>query len=372
LAGWNKRIKLSYDKTNVSANLTNFPILLKISASSGYNADDISCVFDELTSDANRLKIAVTTSDGTTENYVEIERWDDANEVAWLWVLAPAISSVANTDFYLYYDHTHADNSAHVGDPESAAGITVWASYAVVHHLKDEGADDTVQKDSTSGNHDGTPSSMASTCFGQTGKIGKSVHFPSADGDKISVAGGMTVISDDDTWTIETWIYHDASQGAVIWSRSSAGSCYLYIFAGEPANLRFNVGNPAYFDTNTTPIASGAWYHIVCTKTATSTGSIYVNGQSIKSGTLSDMPSQDEPLNLGNYNDADLNNFHFDGLIDEFRICTSVLSDAWIKASYYTGADLALDWGTEETAGKKGNSLVATITEMLNSKMLFG
>lgn len=49
-------------------------MLLYISASSEYNNDDISCVFDELQSDANRKKIAVTKSDGETECKVEIEK----------------------------------------------------------------------------------------------------------------------------------------------------------------------------------------------------------------------------------------------------------------------------------------------------------
>jgi len=86
LGSWAKRIKLTISNTNVDSDLSNFPILVYLSASSGIGDVDVSCVFDELASDDNRLKIAVTTDDETTECYVEIERWDDANEVAWLWI----------------------------------------------------------------------------------------------------------------------------------------------------------------------------------------------------------------------------------------------------------------------------------------------
>ena len=84
--------------------LSGFPVLVYLSVSSGIGSTDVSAVFDELTSDANRKKIAITTSDGTTQCYVEIERWDDANEKAWLWVKVPSVASGAETDLYLYYD----------------------------------------------------------------------------------------------------------------------------------------------------------------------------------------------------------------------------------------------------------------------------
>ena len=107
--GYDRRIKMTIDSAGakVDSDLTDFPIMVYLSASSGIGNDDVSAVFDELTSDANRKKIAVTKSDGITELYVEIEKWDDANEQAWLSVKvagANSISSSADTILYLYYD----------------------------------------------------------------------------------------------------------------------------------------------------------------------------------------------------------------------------------------------------------------------------
>ncbi|MGA2669954.1 MAG: DUF2341 domain-containing protein [Dehalococcoidia bacterium] len=136
LSDWGKRVKLTTDHTDITLALSDFPILLHVSASCGRNNDDVSCVFDELQSDANRFKIAVTTSDGTTQCYVEIEKWDDANEQAWLWVKAPSLSSTVDDDFYLYYGSSHADNTTYVGDIGSTAAQTVWDSnFKLVNHM---------------------------------------------------------------------------------------------------------------------------------------------------------------------------------------------------------------------------------------------
>ena len=87
LSSFNKRIKLTVDNTNVDGTLSNFPVLVKLSNSSGISSTDVTSVFTELGSDANRKKIAVTTSDGETQCYVEIERFDYSNSVAELFAI---------------------------------------------------------------------------------------------------------------------------------------------------------------------------------------------------------------------------------------------------------------------------------------------
>jgi len=136
LSNWKKRVKLSIDNGDIGSTLTDFPILIYLSASSGINSEDISFVFDELQSNDNRKKIAVTKDDGITQCYVEIERWDHALEKAWLHVKVPSISSSVDTDLYLYYDSTHADNTTYVGDTGSRT--EVWNSdYKAVWHLNE-------------------------------------------------------------------------------------------------------------------------------------------------------------------------------------------------------------------------------------------
>jgi len=116
LSGWDKRIKLTTDQTKIdTADLQWFPVTVFLSPTHG------DCVFDELTSDANRFKIAFTKADGETQLYGEIEKWDDANESAIIHVSRDGwvISNTENTDFYMYYDIDHADNTDYI----SGSGI---------------------------------------------------------------------------------------------------------------------------------------------------------------------------------------------------------------------------------------------------------
>ena len=97
---WGKRIKIILPpKEGVTQDLTNFPVKVWLSESSGLNAKDLSAIFTEIT-DANRKKIAVTTSDGTTQCYVEVVSWDAANKQAELWVKVPTLSATTDTILY--------------------------------------------------------------------------------------------------------------------------------------------------------------------------------------------------------------------------------------------------------------------------------
>jgi hypothetical protein len=137
LSGWNKRAKVTLDHNDIASSLSNFSVLVCLSNSSGTSYDNVTFVFDELQSDANRKKIAITTSDGITQCYVEIEKWDTANKKAWLWVKVPSISNTTDTDLYLYYDKDNAENTVYVGDTGSTPANNVWDSnFKGVYHLQ--------------------------------------------------------------------------------------------------------------------------------------------------------------------------------------------------------------------------------------------
>jgi len=183
LGDWAKRVKLTIDHTDINNTLSDFPVLVYLSTSSGRTPTNVSCVFDELTSDDNREKIAVTKSNGTTQCYVEIEKWDDANEQAWLWVKVPDIASDADTDLYLYYDKNHADNTDYVGDPNSSPAENVWDdNFKMVQHLH-EGSGSTAG-DSTANDNDGI-------IYGAMGK---------------AESGTINALTDSDkSWTSDEW-----------------------------------------------------------------------------------------------------------------------------------------------------------------------
>ncbi len=137
LNDWDKRVKITIDSGDIDAALSNFPVLIHLSASCGKDSQDLTFVFDEV--GANSLKIAVTESDAETELFVEVEKWDLGNEQAWLWVKVPTVTHDADTEIYLYFDNGHADNTAYVGPINSIPARNVWdANFKGVWHLTED------------------------------------------------------------------------------------------------------------------------------------------------------------------------------------------------------------------------------------------
>ncbi|RKZ08246.1 hypothetical protein DRQ25_09555, partial [Candidatus Fermentibacteria bacterium] len=124
LDGFGRRLKLTIPDEKIDDNLTDFPVMINLTDSSGVNNYDTSIVFDSLSGD-NKYKIAVTTASGVVQCPIEIEYWDSIERKAVLWTKLPAVYSGTDTDFYLYYDATASGNDVYVG--ETADEITFTA-----------------------------------------------------------------------------------------------------------------------------------------------------------------------------------------------------------------------------------------------------
>ena len=62
LSGWSgHRVKLTVDQTDIDADLTNFPVLIYLSTSSGRGPDDVSFVFEPIIQ--KRCSIVIGKSD---------------------------------------------------------------------------------------------------------------------------------------------------------------------------------------------------------------------------------------------------------------------------------------------------------------------
>jgi len=144
---WAYHLVLTIDNTKIGSALSNFPVPIKLSGSCGQSSFDATAVFDEL--GANSKKIAVTTDD-YNECYVEIEKWDDTAEEAYLHVKVGTIVSGADTVLYLFYDSSNADNDDFVGTLQSVPAMAVWDSdFAAVWHLVGDPSTAANIKDST-------------------------------------------------------------------------------------------------------------------------------------------------------------------------------------------------------------------------------
>jgi len=340
LMGWAKRVKLTIDSNDVDSELTDFPVLVHLCASSGINGGDVSFVFDEVGS--NSKKIAVTTADGT-ECYVEVEEWDSGNEQAWLWVKVPSISSTADTALYLYYDADHGDNVAYVGDSASTIAENVWDSnFKLVAHM-DDNPDASSIRDSTSNGNDGTKVSADNPM--QTDGISGSAQDFSDDTINCGDDSSLNIV---DTLTIEAWINPDSvSMPHFIVTRGD--SYWFLVLNSKLAFYMFNDGG-SFGGYLATPdnVPTGTFSHVavVYNISDANEAKLYINGQlSVEGGIDGPIASVSDDLIIGEYW-----SYPFDGTIDEATISDTVRNGAWIKASYETGADNLLTFGNEETA----------------------
>jgi len=352
LSGWAKRIKITVESDQVDAALSNFPVPIYLSAASGISDDDVSCVFDELTSDANRKKIAVTTDDGTTQCYVEIERWDDASEKAWLHVKLPSISESADTDLYLYYDSSQADNTTYVGDTTDAAAQSVWDSnYVGVWHMgQDPSGGSNAIKDSTSNARHGTSAGSMTSGDLVDGKFGKAIDFDGSN-DYISVADSAA-LDFSGGFTIE--LVHDPVQTdadrRLVWryDDTSHDGYYVGQFTTGSGVFRFSIfvdNVEGAIESNAAP--SGSFQHIAALRDDSNVMRMYVDSSAqtataTKAGTI----DSNAALRIGN----DPYGHNGYGIIDSVRISKSARSASWLKTTYHGLFDSLLEFGAEEEA----------------------
>ena len=361
LDGWEKRVKLTLDSDDIDESLSDLPVLVYLGGAAGYNDDDVTFIFDELQNDANRKKIAITTDDNT-QCKVEIEKWDQANEQAWLWVKVPSASSIVDTELYLYYGKTHADNTVYVGDAGSAAAQEVWNSnFKAVYHLNETPSGQAGEiKDSTiNSNNATTQGNMNSSSLVDT-IIGKGLEFDELD-DLIRVPNSTSLSYTKTSGTFELWInWDDPADGdhqiimtssnrfsgvppdGLEWASQGTGNHFFYPWAGDGSN--YNLGP--------NPFTNATWHHIVATFSyPTKEAKIYIDGADMNF-TIQEVPTY--WTQLANTSDwlwggnPDRPTRYFDGYFDEIRIISDAKSPSWIKASYESGKDDIVDFEGQE------------------------
>jgi len=351
LSGWSKRIEITISNTNIDGDSdpSHFPVPLFLGTSVGTGSDDVSCVFDELTSDDNRKKIAVTQSDGTTQLYVEIEDWDDANEKAVLWVSKSGwtISRSSATTIYLYYDSSQDDNADYVGDVGSRT--EVW-------HTSTKGAYlCTNLLDSTSNDHNLTNNNSCS--FGSD--YGKQADGVDVDGSDKSLGITDSLDIDGDEITMMCWAKFpsEITSGTRCYMDQRNYTSDIAYFMG----YEYNSGTPRIYadrarlhvsdDIISKNVYVGTGWHFVALRYDGTTLYGYHN-----SGTAYDSEAYSgdgsatgtSRFAIGNV----VGSIYFDssGSRDTVLVYGADMGAAWVKACYCAQDDNLVSWGSEETA----------------------
>ncbi len=349
LSGWANRIKLTIASSETGSDLTNRPVLVRISSSCGKSSYDASAIFDEV--GASKLKIAVGTS-SDVECYVEIEHWDDSAELAILHVKVPTVSSSSSTVLYLYYDSTHIDNTTYVGDIGSTPGIAVWSnSYHRVYHLSQDPSGGAGCILDSTGNSDSTPNgTMTSGDLVNMG-VFKGIDFDGSD-DDIPVDLG----TDQTTGTAELHCQAVGTPAAndgifSAFSDITANAVALVVSAASAVKLYINGG------TSTTPMTISNWAvpaHLSVSLNSTDWRLMNHTDSGVTTGALGSLFFA-ATSSLSRWF---TNTRRFPGIIRGLQISTVVRSDDWRDFTAKSAADNVITLTTFDVSDIK--NLVST------------
>ena len=351
LGSWKYRYRATVDQSNVSENLTHFPVTLFLNGSAGLSSADVTPIFDEL-GDSN-LKLAVTQDDGTSQLFVEIDDWNSSSETAVLHISNESwvVNASSDTEVYLYFDAAQADNTDFVGVPGSVPGMAVWNdAYVGVWHMSDN-PDTSHIKDSTHYHNDGTKKAENEP-IEAAGAVGKAQVFDGTD-DYVNcgIDASLNIVG---SITLEAMVNGTSSlaNGAGIVSKSGT-STYVHLLAiSSTAEFRIwdGTNNPTARDT-VISLNDNNWHVLAGVRYYQESISIYVDG-SLKKSTndtagviITDVSNYIAKSNWAVWN----------GTIDEVRISSVARSAPWIGTTNYTLRDELLTWGALE----RGVNIVA-------------
>ena len=334
LSGWLYRKKITISNANVGSDLTNFPVLVKISADSDMKSALVT-----------GYDIRFADSSGNTLLPYERESWSGGNGsavTANFWVKVPTVSHASVTTIYVYYGNSSAT------DGQNA--VSVWeSSFLGVWHMGDNAGNKTVI-DSTGGDN-GTAKANTSTKT-TTGKVAGALTFNGSSDyvDLASNVGGFTLSSN---FTISAWVNPalDSTDDVIYGNNWNNQGYMLRIDSANKARFVLSKDSSHYNGIESSVLSSG-WHNIVGTWNGTSP-KILVDGidnsqTAVTQNTVSSITtSNDTTIGVGGAGD----NHYFKGPVDEVRVSNSVRSVAWIGFEYHNIADLGNDltFASQET-----------------------
>jgi len=263
---------------------------------------------------------------------------DPASFCAEYWVKIPSVSGSANTEFYIYYGKSDATDGA---DPTN-----VWDSdFKGVWHLKETGS--ATRLDSTANANNGTPYNGVA---GVEGKIDGANDFERDSSQYITIARSASL--EPTRITMEAWV---KAETLVSWERvfnkGIVGTYQGYSFLVGETNflVQLYIGTSLQQKQTAHGMSTGTFYYIAATYDGSAIR-VYKDGSLLQewtglSGNL--IHNTSEPLYLGRHPSA---GEYLDAVADECRISSVARTGPWIKASYHSGNDSLVSYGSEETA----------------------
>ena len=317
------RLKLTFAGYTRGEVLTNFPVLINLSASlPGFS-------YRQLASPIGG-DLRFTDSDGLTVIPHEIDEWN-TNGVSSVWVQVPQLSG-PNDFIWAYWGNPLATNL-----PASSTNGAVWSSgYDLVWHLKEAGfpfADSTQQH----------PASSGVAPFSTTGFIGHGVQFNGSS--QYLSAGAFDV---GNAFTLSAWVKTDPTVSNIqaVWASKPGGytsagfGLYVNNFNTSDQSLWLETSDGAAgkdAETGQALVTSNQWHFVTAVVDRSGgTARMFVDGldHTVKTTAQTTFPTL-ATVNLGRFTNG---TFYFKGAMDEVRIESGLRSSNWIWASSMTVA----------------------------------
>ncbi len=349
-SSWLNRKVIMLNAKDISTDLTDFPVLIKLNSS---NIDYSK------TKNAGE-DIRFIDSDGTVLSY-EIELWDESGD-SLIWVKIPQLNSGIFNDYItMYYNNTSAS------DAQDAS--SVWSNgYAGVWHMKENPGGSSPQiLDSTSNANNGTSNGTMTSSNQVAGIVGYATTFDGVD-DYIDIGTGSSINLTGTSATVSMWTKNNVTpaQFDTLFTKVSSTSWNTGygMFYNGASTINFFV-NSYTGNVATANIAPTSWNYVSGVYNGTNI-LMYVNGVSgtsdsysgnITSGALSGRISQ-----------GGSNAYNVNGIIDELRVSSVARSSDWIKAEYYSIQNGIAKIGGEESTSDylvyKDNASVSNATTL--------
>jgi len=343
-SGFKYRFKITIDHDEIGGDLTHYPLLIHLSASCGLGSYDASDIFDKLAD--NKLKIAVTKSDGYTPLYVEIEYWDSATEKAELWISKSdlVLLSASDVDLYLYYDPDHADNTDYVGTAGDRP--EVWDDdFAIRWDMCQDPSGDAPQMiDSTEHAAHGTTGGAMTDTDLVAGLYSKAINFDGVNDKAVGTPGSFY----DWPCTLQGFIQVQslaAEIGAMYFSNNVSQSKMMQMgihTTGKPyCYFVDGTGSHAY---GTTIFAVNDWVDLALVCVSDTVKYLYANG--VYEATYSTnfpYPDNVAHMDLGCW--ARPSPYYYLAKVADARISGCVRSVDWIYADYKAKVDALVTIG---------------------------
>ncbi len=323
---WSYRTPIKLDTsssgTQTSQALEQVPLLVRLHTGN----------FSFLDSKVDGSDIRFVAGDDTTPLKYQIEKFDPANNLAFIWVMLPRLEANAKTQSLAMY---YGNDAASAADAQGMYDV----NQLVVLHFRD--------KDSFK---DATAYANPVTAKGVTVKSGAEIAAGAVFNGQSSLSIAATpanAFAAGGEFTFSAWVNSAASQQGVLFARQAGGIEIGLDAAGIYARVGDGKNGVARVET---PLAPGSWHHLAVT--ASDKLIVYLDGKQVASMPVT-LPALSGEMVVGAAADG---SHAFKGEMDEVRIAKTAYPADWFVAEMGSEgpSDKLLSYA--ESEGNEGGS----------------